>query len=48
MQEQCQIFKNALNRGYDRMPSPIWDHMLPRKPSGDDRKLKGIILDVNK
>jgi hypothetical protein len=48
MEEQCQIFKNQLNRCYDRMPSPIKDHILPRKPSGDDRKPKIMTLDVNK
>jgi hypothetical protein len=48
MEEQCSIFKNELNRCYNRMPSPIKDHMLPRKPSGDDLKSKRIILDVNK
>jgi hypothetical protein len=48
MEEQCQIFKNELNRCYNRIPSPIKDHILPRKYSGDDRKLKTMILDINK
>jgi hypothetical protein len=37
-----------LNRYYNPMPSPIKDHILLRKPSRDDRKLKRIILDINK
>jgi hypothetical protein len=48
MEEQYQIFKNELNRCYDRMPSPIKDHVLPRKPSGDDRKSKRMTRDINK
>jgi hypothetical protein len=47
-EEQCQIFKNELNICYDRMPSPIEDHMLLRKPGGDDQKSKRMTLDINK
>jgi hypothetical protein len=30
------------------MPSPSENHMLPRKLSRDNRKLEGIILNINK
>jgi hypothetical protein len=30
------------------MPSPIENHMLPRKLSGDDRKPEGTIPNINK
>jgi hypothetical protein len=43
LEEQCQIFKNELNRGYDRMPSPIENHILLRKLDGDNQKPKGMI-----
>jgi hypothetical protein len=48
MQEQCKIFKKKLNKYYDRMPSPIKNHILLRKLSRDDRKTEGMILDLNR